>query len=159
MIRRLYVALGKTITVIGYPLFWAYFRFSPSRRVRVLVVNEKQQILLLRGWLGFQKWTLPGGGCKRGETDQQAAQRELFEETGLKLGSAEFSLLEESKDPDLGHRTPLLMAKIASFQLEEPRGRAALEIIERKWWSQSQLPKVRSPLVDRALRHLRPEAN
>ncbi len=31
-------------------------------------------------------WFMPGGGLKRGETLEQAARREAFEETGAELG-------------------------------------------------------------------------
>lgn len=153
--RGLYVFIGKLIAILGYPLFLIYFRLYPTRRVRVLVVDDKNRLVLLRGWLGFQKWTLPGGGCKSGESNQEAAARELFEETGIKISPNKLKLLEECKDPDLGHPAPLLLAKISHIPMSPPKGRAALEIIERTWWSQHSLPKRRSPLVDRALAHLR----
>lgn len=154
--RSLYIFLGRFIATVGYPIFLAYFRLFPTRRVRVLVVDDDGKIILLRGWLGFQKWTLPGGGCKRGESDKEAASRELFEETGVTVAPHEFKSLKEYKDPDLGHPAPLLMAKITNCSLGHPKGRAALEIIERSWWSQDDLPERRSPLVDRALTHLLP---
>lgn len=154
--RSLYVFLGRFIATVGYPVFLAYFRLFPTRRVRVLVVNDKDEIVLLRGWLGFQKWTLPGGGCKRGESDQEAASRELLEETGIRIAPHEFKPLKEYKDPDLGHPAPLLIARVANVPLNPPKGRAALEIIERSWWKLGELPERRSPLVDRALTHLRP---
>lgn len=49
----------------------------------VLGLNEKEQILLQkRRWPnGF--WGIPGGLMELGETTEQTAQRELFEETGL----------------------------------------------------------------------------
>ena len=153
--RNLDIFLGRFIATIGYPVFLAYFRLYPTRRVRVLVLDEKNRVVLLRGWLGFQKWTLPGGGCKSGESDQEAAARELREETGIKVAPGDLKPLEECKDPDLGHPAPLLLVKIANCSLHPPKGRAALEIIERDWWSQDDLPERRSPLVDRALTHLR----
>ncbi len=152
--RKLYILSGRTIAVVGYPLFFAYFRLFPSRRVRVLVVGNQGRILLLRGWLGFQKWSLPGGGCKKGESDQEAASRELLEETGIKITPDQFTFLGEYKNSDLGYITPLLVVKVKERTLKPLRGRAALEIIEYSWWETDMVPMRRSSLVDTALKYL-----
>ncbi len=43
--------------------------------------NSRLEVLLIRKRRGM--WTLPKGRVKRGESEEQAVQRELFEETGL----------------------------------------------------------------------------
>ncbi len=56
---------------------------------RLLVFNSRNDLLLFRftfddGPLcGQDFWSTPGGGLENGETYQEAAKRELFEETGL----------------------------------------------------------------------------
>jgi ADP-ribose pyrophosphatase YjhB (NUDIX family) len=60
---------------------------------RLLVLNGKQQILLFRfehknGPLSGQMfWATPGGGVDEGESYEDAARRELYEEVGLQLPS------------------------------------------------------------------------
>jgi 8-oxo-dGTP pyrophosphatase MutT (NUDIX family) len=55
---------------------------------RILLFDERQRVLLLEAQdsPGGQRWWIaPGGGTQSGETFEAAAQRELYEETGLLL--------------------------------------------------------------------------
>lgn len=52
--------------------------------VRVILLNEKGEILLVEQHHdGKDIWMVPGGGIEEGETSQDAAIREVMEETGL----------------------------------------------------------------------------
>jgi 8-oxo-dGTP pyrophosphatase MutT (NUDIX family) len=53
---------------------------------RVLLLGPGARLLLLLGQEvlgGHQWWVTPGGGLEKDESFEQAAQRELFEETGI----------------------------------------------------------------------------
>ncbi|MBA4493811.1 NUDIX domain-containing protein [Paenactinomyces guangxiensis] len=50
----------------------------------VLVINEKDQLLLQQGAEG--SWVLPGGLLIRGETLEDTARRQVYEQTGLVIG-------------------------------------------------------------------------
>lgn len=55
---------------------------------RVVMVNETHQVLYLQAREGAARrtfWVMPGGGLKAGETFEQAAVREVYEETGLSI--------------------------------------------------------------------------
>jgi ADP-ribose pyrophosphatase YjhB (NUDIX family) len=53
---------------------------------RVLLIDEHDRVLLLRADLGDRNvWIAPGGGLEPGETAEDAALRELREETGIEL--------------------------------------------------------------------------
>jgi 8-oxo-dGTP pyrophosphatase MutT (NUDIX family) len=54
-----------------------------------IVLNERNEILLIHR-TDNNCWALPAGCIELGETVEEAARREVFEETGLVLGNVEF---------------------------------------------------------------------
>ena len=80
-------------------------RERPSSRL--LVLDAQQRVLLFRfenkhGPLAGQVfWATPGGALEPGETFEEAARREMFEETGLQIADA----------------GPQVAQRIASFKL------------------------------------------
>ncbi len=62
-----------------------------TSRFAVYVLAPADDALLLAriapGFPGAGRWTLPGGGVEWGEHPEDALHREVFEETGLRLGS------------------------------------------------------------------------
>ena len=56
----------------------------PRPAARVVLLDADDRVLLIRAeWDGQSRWFTPGGGIEPGETPEQAARRELREETGL----------------------------------------------------------------------------
>jgi ADP-ribose pyrophosphatase YjhB (NUDIX family) len=59
----------------------------PKIGIGIIVLRGEEVLLIKRGRPPAQfAWSLPGGGQELGETAEQAARRELFEETGLTVG-------------------------------------------------------------------------
>lgn len=52
--------------------------------VGIILVNEQKKLFWGRRIGGQNAWQFPQGGIQRGETDETAMYRELFEEVGLK---------------------------------------------------------------------------
>lgn len=69
-----------------------------------VVVGRDDGAVLLQQRTDDGTWGPPGGGLHPGETLEQTARRELFEETGLTVGT--LALLDVYSGPDLVVRYP-----------------------------------------------------
>jgi putative (di)nucleoside polyphosphate hydrolase len=72
----------------------------------VLLLNEQHELLLCHA-TGARHWDIPKGGADEGESPEQAALRELKEETGLALP---FGRIQ-----DLGERTYIPSKRLHLF--------------------------------------------
>ena len=62
----------------------------------LIVLNEREEILVVREKTRKQKWMLPGGEIERGESFRHAAQSETEEETGIVTDENDFLLVVSS---------------------------------------------------------------
>lgn len=75
-------------------------KFSSGSRTQrqykagVILINDENNILLVQNYDG--KWTFPKGGIECGETIEEAAVRELFEETGIRLPKKDMKIFIKS---------------------------------------------------------------
>jgi 8-oxo-dGTP pyrophosphatase MutT (NUDIX family) len=79
MFRR-YKFIGTLAFLVSIPGLFFYLKKDERARV---IVQVGEEILVLKGWYGSNKWMLPGGGMHKGEQPAEAAVRELEEETGI----------------------------------------------------------------------------
>jgi ADP-ribose pyrophosphatase YjhB (NUDIX family) len=64
----------------------------PIVGIGIVVIRDDSVLLVRRGKPpNIGAWTLPGGAQEIGETAEQAARRELQEETGLEAGDLHFA--------------------------------------------------------------------
>ena len=86
---------------------------------------------------GEGTWTMPGGKLEFGETFEEAAKRELEEETGMILNNAKIICLHNNKNEHAHFVTIGILA-------EDFEGEAKImepdEITEWKWFSLEDLP-------------------
>jgi 8-oxo-dGTP diphosphatase len=76
-------AAWRTAYRLGFPLARIWWRMRRREHEGALVaVHVGGKLLVLRSSYG-REWNLPGGSVRRGETPEEAARRELFEEIGL----------------------------------------------------------------------------
>ncbi len=152
MRRRAYLALGRGMS----PLFIIGLRFytllTDRPRVRILVVNERDEVLLIKGVVSDGKWTLPGGGAHRKEALAVAAQRELLEETGIKAPERDFVYATTLARPQISvtYKAPLFVLRVKASSLPaRPANR--WEIAHIEWFKRTELPEPISRLATTAI--------
>lgn len=151
--KKLYHQAGQTLSLLLQPFLKRYL--ARTVRVRVVVVNDQKECLLVRGWLGEQKWSLPGGGIKRGEAPELTAVRETAEETGVVLFRSELvdhGIVESGPGETLKANYHVFSAH-GGGKAKVPRA-ARLEILETGWFPIDHLPTPIYPLARRLIQQL-----
>ena len=133
---------------------------------RVLVLDLHDRVLLIHARdpddLASEWWELPGGGIDPGETPQEAASRELAEETGILAGELGPCLwTRETRFRYRGrqhhrHET-VYLARVhhpapAVTPRHTPNEKAGL--LGHRWWSHPELTRFHGRLLPPALPRL-----
>lgn len=108
--------------------------------VRALILNEKQEILLIRHTYR-PGWFFPGGGVNAGETPKQAVIRESYEEAGI-VTKDDPTLLGIFYQVFMGVDDYVVFYKINNYEIITVN---SAEIAEVKWYPYDQLPKDITP--------------
>lgn len=123
-----------------------------SRRTRVLITCGNEY-LVVKHWLGDDRWMLPGGGLHRNEDPLLAAQREVKEEIGLELPTATFQNAGQFKCRDGAFKFDydlyvVQLPEKPKLQLQR------IEILSSSWFNKDDMPPPKAcPELAVALRH------
>ncbi|WP_222599470.1 NUDIX hydrolase [Aquibacillus kalidii] len=116
----------------------------------VAVINEDGQILLQKRKEGV--WGLPGGLMELGESAEETARREVYEETGIKIGNLVLKGVFSGKQyfvtlPNGDQFHPVTIAYI-SKDLRGGKPKAdGKETIDVNFFDADRLPENLSPLI------------
>ena len=135
------------------------------RAVRVLLLDEADRILLfLDSDLGLDPvahwWVTPGGGVDPGESDHQAAVRELWEETGLVIDAASLGgpvltreVVHGYSDKIVDQLEVFFSARVPAFEVDTARHTAEeqLTVADIRWWPLDEIVRTHDDIWPRDL--------
>jgi 8-oxo-dGTP diphosphatase len=116
----------------------------PRVAVGAVVFKDSKVLLVRRAKAPAQGlWAIPGGSVELGETLQQAAEREILEETGIKIlakkPACTFDLIEKDNNNDIRFHY-VIVDLVADYVSGEPvPGDDADEV---RWVSSGELNKL-----------------
>lgn len=154
--RRAYLLVGVLVAPFSIVLFRIVNRFLKRPRVRVVVTNENDEILLLKDVIGSRQWTLPGGGINKYEGHIDAARRELMEESGIDVPIAQLKHVAviSMAETGLAFDAIIYSVKVKRSDLPEELHNP-FEIAQIAWHPSDALPENTAKLVHSALRQAR----
>jgi ADP-ribose pyrophosphatase YjhB (NUDIX family) len=126
----------------------------PTARVLLIDGSDRVLLFLMNSDDGQVFWCPPGGGLDPGETYEQAARRELVEETGWSdpvlgphIGNRRHVVAWSGVTYDCRERWYL--ARVDALDVDR-RGWTAEEVADMtdaRWWTQDELARTRERLV------------
>ncbi len=136
--------LKKCPLVLFFGVFPMNDNQKPKPRVAVLsLVVKGRHILLVRraNPPDAGKWGFPGGKVEFGETLEMAAQRELFEETGIRARADRILTTLEAFSRDQAERLQFHYVMVAVLcEWQEGEAVAGDDALEAAWYSAEELP-------------------
>lgn len=122
-----------------------------DKRVQIMILEDGKYIILKHVLHNKGKtfWGIPGGGIEKGEDMYQAAIREAYEETGLKVELMPFEVETEAHetDPVYDKKVTFLAYPVEGeaklgYDPEFDEGHVECEIVDLKWHDLDDLTEI-----------------
>jgi 8-oxo-dGTP pyrophosphatase MutT (NUDIX family) len=133
--RKFLQFVGTVVFFAAWAAFWVYFKVGRERTRVVLLHDDK--VLVMKQWISAGKWSLPGGGTRRGESMAGGAARELYEETSLQLDPRQLRHVGRATYRKFGHGFDfqVFIARVTATAVRAQR----IEVSELAWLRPGEL--------------------
>ena len=116
----------------------------PQLAVGGIVIKDNKVLLVRRGQAPSEGlWAIPGGKVELGESLQEATEREVFEETGLRIHAKEplftFDVIEKDREGRIRFHY-VIVDLMADFVSGDPN--PLDDAVEARWISADELPHL-----------------
>ncbi|MDM8555372.1 NUDIX hydrolase [Desulfococcaceae bacterium HSG7] len=126
---------------------------SPQVAVGAVVFKQNKVLLVKRGKPPSQnEWAIPGGSVELGETLQQAAEREIYEETGIVIRAQEpifvFDMVQKDESDKIRFHYIIidLIAEYKSGKLLPGD-----DALDARWFTENE---IKNPMINRMTQNL-----
>ncbi|HFJ9443967.1 MULTISPECIES: NUDIX hydrolase [Bacillus cereus group] len=122
--------------------------------VAIAVFNEQGQILLQQRQNGI--WDVPGGFVELGESTEEAGRREVFEETGIEIGTLQLISVFSGKDffvklPNGDEFYPITIAYLCKDITGGTLKADGIESLHVQFFDINALPEKISPFIKKLI--------
>ena len=117
---------------------------TPKVDVRCVIFNDKHEILMVQERVD-SCWSLPGGWCDIGFTPTEIAEKEAFEEAGIRVKAGRLLAIFDKRchdhPEDLFYTYKIFMECVA----EDDRISTGMETLDVGFFAQDKLPPLSTP--------------
>ena len=117
---------------------------SPYRVSAGALIEHSGKLLLVRHTKpdAYDFWVAPGGGVKGSESYEEAAKREVMEETGLSVEVGELLYIEDLVNPQCRYVKFWFQARYLGGDIDVSHPEARLEhVVQAGWYALHDLPR------------------
>ncbi len=143
-VRMISLLTGMSHETIRVVTTERYGYRTPKIDVRCVIFNDRDQILMVKERVD-SCWSLPGGWCDVGYSPTEVAEKEAFEEAGIRVTAGRLLALFDKKchphPEDLFYTYKIFMEGIPE-NLEVTTG---METLDVGFFGQEQLPPLSTP--------------
>ena len=117
---------------------------TPKVDVRAVIFNDRDEILMVKERID-SRWSLPGGWCDVGYTPTETAEKEAFEEAGIRVKVTRLLAVFDKKCHD--HPEDLFYAYKIFLECEAENYEIAtgMETLDVGFFGQDELPVLSTP--------------